>query len=77
MNEEQRKEQAQISPEQNVERIRNTSSDEMIAKYFHTSYSPQTPDIKKARKEKEKKFNLNMTSQFRKICKQLDRVKSS
>lgn len=59
MNEQQRKEQAKIKPvnpsdtksaQDNIERIRNTSSDELIAKYFHTDYKPQTPDIKKARK---------------------------
>lgn len=58
MNEKQRLAQAQInqldnpadvkSDMDNIERIKNTSSEEMIAKYFETSYQP--PDIKKARK---------------------------
>lgn len=63
MNEEQRKQQAQINPADNVERIKNTSSEEMIAKYFHTSYKPQTPDIKKARKRKreEVQFSYDFT----------------
>ncbi|SES77216.1 tRNA-i(6)A37 thiotransferase enzyme MiaB [Oceanobacillus limi] len=61
MNEQQRKEQAQIqqstnptdvkSGKDNVDRIKSTSSDEMIAKYFQTSYQP--PDIKKARKRRK------------------------
>ncbi|RLL45388.1 tRNA (N6-isopentenyl adenosine(37)-C2)-methylthiotransferase MiaB [Oceanobacillus piezotolerans] len=57
MNEEQRMQQAQINPvatddshpaKDNMDRIRSTSSEEMIAKYFQTNY--QAPDIKKARK---------------------------
>ncbi|OZU90248.1 tRNA (N6-isopentenyl adenosine(37)-C2)-methylthiotransferase MiaB [Virgibacillus indicus] len=61
MNEEQRKQQAQIkqadytpdakSDLNNVERIKNTSSDEMINKYFQSNYQP--PDIKKARKRRK------------------------
>lgn len=53
MNEQQRKQQSQIRTEQaNVERIKNTSSEDMIAKYFQQEYEPQSPDIKKARKRK-------------------------
>lgn len=59
MNEQQRLEQAQISSEQNVERIKNTSSDEMIAKYFQTNYEPKSPDIKKARKRRKEKVEFN------------------
>ncbi|MUK89837.1 tRNA (N6-isopentenyl adenosine(37)-C2)-methylthiotransferase MiaB [Ornithinibacillus sp. L9] len=61
MNEQQRKEQSQIkqtdhptdgkSGKDNIERIKSTTSDEMIAKYFQTSYQP--PDIKKARKRRK------------------------
>ena len=58
MNEKQRKEQAQISAEENIERIRNTPSEEMIAKYFHTDYTPQTPDINKARKRRREKVKF-------------------
>jgi len=59
MNEKQRKEQAQIkqvdptdvkSDLDNMERIKNTSSDDMIAKYFQTSYEPEAPNLNKARK---------------------------
>jgi len=53
MNEEQRKQQDQISSEANFERIKNTSSDEMINKYFQTNYEPQSPDINKARKRRK------------------------
>ena len=67
MNEQQRKEQAQINPKEpaydkgNMERIKNTSSEEMIAKYFQTSYQP--PDIKKARKryKEEVKFHYDFS----------------
>ncbi|MBU8792214.1 tRNA (N6-isopentenyl adenosine(37)-C2)-methylthiotransferase MiaB [Oceanobacillus caeni] len=69
MNEEQRKEQAQIkqvdsvdhSNQDNIERIKNTSSEEMIAKYFQTSYQP--PDIKKARKrfKEDVKFHYDFS----------------
>src|SRR5690625_14357 len=58
MNEKQRLEQAQIkqtdnpadvkSDVDNIERLKNTSSDDMIAKYFQTSYQP--PNINQARK---------------------------
>ncbi|MGX4669306.1 tRNA (N6-isopentenyl adenosine(37)-C2)-methylthiotransferase MiaB [Cerasibacillus sp. JNUCC 74] len=58
MNEQQRKEQLQIkqvnnptdvkSAVDNIKRIKNTSSDEMIAKYFKTTFEP--PNINKARK---------------------------
>src|SRR5699024_7134248 len=58
MNEKQRQEQAQIkqidnpadvkSDVDNIERLKNTSSDDMIAKYFQTSYQP--PNINQARK---------------------------
>src|SRR5690606_20057687 len=67
MNEEQRKEQAQIkqvdpaSNTDNMDRIKNTSSDEMIAKYFQSNYQP--PDIKKARKryKEEVKFHYDFS----------------
>ncbi|MHA6251218.1 tRNA (N6-isopentenyl adenosine(37)-C2)-methylthiotransferase MiaB [Oceanobacillus sp. CAU 1775] len=63
MNEEQRNQQAQIHSEDNIERIKKTSSDEFIAKYFQTSYEPQSPDIKKARKRKneEVKFKYDFS----------------
>ncbi|TFJ94731.1 tRNA (N6-isopentenyl adenosine(37)-C2)-methylthiotransferase MiaB [Lentibacillus salicampi] len=58
MNEQQRKQQAQIKqPENpsdiksgsvNMERLKKTSSDDMIAKYFETTYEP--PNLNKARK---------------------------
>lgn len=60
MNEEQRKQQAQIIPiDNNIERIKNTSSDEMISKYFQTSYEPQSPDIKKARKRRNEDVQIH------------------
>ncbi|MFD1850312.1 tRNA (N6-isopentenyl adenosine(37)-C2)-methylthiotransferase MiaB [Oceanobacillus bengalensis] len=67
MNEEQRKEQAQIiqvdpgnTNKDNINRIKSTSSDEMIAKYFSTN---QAPDIKKARKryKEEVKFHYDFS----------------
>ncbi|MFD2045723.1 tRNA (N6-isopentenyl adenosine(37)-C2)-methylthiotransferase MiaB [Ornithinibacillus salinisoli] len=61
MNEQQRKEQAQIkqdnhptdvkSGKDNIDRIKSTTSDEMIAKYFQANYQP--PDINKARKRRK------------------------
>lgn len=57
MNEQQRKQQAQVkqvnpadvkSAKDNLERIKKMSSDELITKYFQTTYQP--PDIRKARK---------------------------
>ncbi|GGP12507.1 tRNA (N6-isopentenyl adenosine(37)-C2)-methylthiotransferase MiaB [Oceanobacillus neutriphilus] len=60
MNEEQRKQQAQIrSEEANIERIKNTSSEELIAKYFHAEYEPQAPDIKKARKRRKEDIQFH------------------
>ncbi|WP_156289130.1 tRNA (N6-isopentenyl adenosine(37)-C2)-methylthiotransferase MiaB [Oceanobacillus salinisoli] len=69
MNEEQRKEQSQIKQvdsindrnKGNFNRIKETSSEEMIAKYFHTSYQP--PDIKKARKryKEDVKFHYDFS----------------
>lgn len=58
MNEEQRKQQAQIESELNVERIKNTPSDEMIAKYFQSNYEPQAPDINKARKRRKEEVQF-------------------
>ncbi len=58
MNEEQRKQQAQIESELNIERIRNTPDDEMIAKYFQSNYEPQAPDIKKARKRRKEEVQF-------------------
>ncbi|GAB4072641.1 tRNA (N6-isopentenyl adenosine(37)-C2)-methylthiotransferase MiaB [Barrientosiimonas marina] len=58
MNEDERKQQAQIkqpenssdvkSAANNMERLQNTSSDDLISKYFETSYEP--PNLSKARK---------------------------
>ncbi|GGK00558.1 tRNA-2-methylthio-N(6)-dimethylallyladenosine synthase [Lentibacillus kapialis] len=58
MNEQQRKQQAQIKSAENpadvksdagnMERLKNTTSDDMIAKYFETTYEP--PNLNKARK---------------------------
>lgn len=58
MNEQQRKEQSQIkqaenpadvkSDADNINRLKNTSSDDLIAKYFETTYDP--PNLNKARK---------------------------
>ncbi|WP_047985197.1 tRNA (N6-isopentenyl adenosine(37)-C2)-methylthiotransferase MiaB [Ornithinibacillus californiensis] len=70
MNEKQLLEQAQINPvqstdniseQENVERIKKMSSDEMITKYFQTSYQP--PDLKKARKRRreEVQFHYDFT----------------
>ena len=58
MNEEQRKQQGQIKSELNIERIKNTSSDDMIAKYFQTNYELQAPDIKKARKRRNEEVQF-------------------
>ncbi|MFD1412912.1 tRNA (N6-isopentenyl adenosine(37)-C2)-methylthiotransferase MiaB [Oceanobacillus jeddahense] len=60
MNEEQRKQQAQIRNEEaNIERIKNTSSEELIAKYFQMEYEPQSPDIKKARKRRKEDIQFH------------------
>ncbi|MFD2759872.1 tRNA (N6-isopentenyl adenosine(37)-C2)-methylthiotransferase MiaB [Lentibacillus juripiscarius] len=58
MNEQQRKQQSQIkqtenpadakSDADNMERLKNTTSDDLIAKYFETTYEP--PNLNKARK---------------------------
>ncbi|WP_100010892.1 tRNA (N6-isopentenyl adenosine(37)-C2)-methylthiotransferase MiaB [Lentibacillus sediminis] len=63
MNEQQLREQAQIkqidpsqdqtSDKNNIERIKQLSSDELISKYFQAEYQPQSPDIKKARKRRK------------------------
>lgn len=63
MNEQQLREQAQIkqidpsqdqtSDNNNIERIKQLSSDELISKYFQAEYQPQSPDIKKARKRRK------------------------
>lgn len=53
MNEEQRKQQAQINQVDNFDRIKETTSDDMISKYFQTSYEQQSPDIKQARKRRK------------------------
>ncbi|WP_085992348.1 tRNA (N6-isopentenyl adenosine(37)-C2)-methylthiotransferase MiaB [Oceanobacillus senegalensis] len=67
MNEKQRKEQDQIKKvdinidnKDNMERLKNTSSDDLIAKYFQAN---QTPDIKKARKryKEEVKFHYDFS----------------
>lgn len=58
MNEQERKQQAQINAADNFHRIKQTSSEEMIAKYFHTNYTPQTPDIKKARKRRKEEVQF-------------------
>ncbi|RDW17769.1 tRNA (N6-isopentenyl adenosine(37)-C2)-methylthiotransferase MiaB [Oceanobacillus chungangensis] len=67
MNEQQRVDQAQVKQvgkkfvkqEDNINRIKNTSSEEMIAKYFQTSYEPQAPDIKKARKRRKEDIQFH------------------
>ncbi|MFD1066296.1 tRNA (N6-isopentenyl adenosine(37)-C2)-methylthiotransferase MiaB [Oceanobacillus locisalsi] len=60
MNEEQRKQQAQIrNEEENIERIKNTSSDDFIAKYFQMEYEPQSPDIKQARKRRKEDIQFH------------------
>lgn len=58
MNEKQRKQQSLIHSEQNVERIKNTPSEELITKYFQTNYEAQSPDIKKARKRRKEKVEF-------------------
>ncbi|RKQ37552.1 tRNA (N6-isopentenyl adenosine(37)-C2)-methylthiotransferase MiaB [Oceanobacillus halophilus] len=67
MNEQQRKEQAQIRQvdsihdnNENMERIKNTSSDELITKYFQSN---QTPNINKARKrfKEDVKFHYDFS----------------
>ncbi|MEN2766372.1 tRNA (N6-isopentenyl adenosine(37)-C2)-methylthiotransferase MiaB [Ornithinibacillus xuwenensis] len=66
MNEKQRLEQNQIkqinptdinSEQENIERIKQMSSDDMIAKYFQTSYQP--PDLKKARKRRREEVQFH------------------
>ncbi|MBC5636039.1 MULTISPECIES: tRNA (N6-isopentenyl adenosine(37)-C2)-methylthiotransferase MiaB [Ornithinibacillus] len=66
MNEKQRLEQAQINPVQstefnseqdNMERLKKMSSDDLIAKYFQTSYQP--PDLKKARKRRREEVQFH------------------
>src|SRR5690606_11151207 len=66
MNEEQRLEQSQINPVQsenklsekdNIERIKQMSSDDMIAKYFQSNYQP--PDLKKARKRRREEVQFH------------------
>ena len=66
MNEQQRKQQSQIkqvnptdikSSSENLDRIKNLSSDDMVAKYFESTYQP--PDIKKARKRGREKVNVH------------------
>jgi tRNA-2-methylthio-N6-dimethylallyladenosine synthase len=58
MNEQQRKQQAYINSEENIERIKSMSSEDMIAKYFQSNYEPQTPDIKKARKRRKEEVQF-------------------
>ncbi|WP_096269815.1 tRNA (N6-isopentenyl adenosine(37)-C2)-methylthiotransferase MiaB [Paucisalibacillus globulus] len=71
MNEKQRLEQAQINPvhsadklseKDNIDRIKNISSDDMIAKYFQTSYQP--PDLKKARKRRREEVQFHYDFQI-------------
>lgn len=66
MNEQQRKQQAQIketnptdvkSGMDNMERIKNTSSEDLISKYFKTTYEP--PNLNKARKRGRDKVNVH------------------
>ncbi|RFA32437.1 tRNA (N6-isopentenyl adenosine(37)-C2)-methylthiotransferase MiaB [Virgibacillus dokdonensis] len=66
MNEQQRKQQAQIketnptdvkSSMDNMERIKNTSSEDLISKYFKTTYEP--PNLNKARKRGRDKVNVH------------------
>ncbi|GAB3795003.1 tRNA (N6-isopentenyl adenosine(37)-C2)-methylthiotransferase MiaB [Virgibacillus kimchii] len=62
MNEDQRLEQSQIkqtdiNSDHNMNRIKNTSSDDMISKYFHSNYQP--PDIKKARKRRKEDIEFH------------------
>ncbi|WP_010093293.1 tRNA (N6-isopentenyl adenosine(37)-C2)-methylthiotransferase MiaB [Ornithinibacillus scapharcae] len=71
MNEQQRLAQAQInqvnsmdteSEQDNMERIKKISSDELIAKYFQTSYQP--PDLKKARKRRREEVQFHYDFQI-------------
>jgi tRNA-2-methylthio-N6-dimethylallyladenosine synthase len=71
MNEKQRLEQDQINPVQsedklsekdNIDRIKNISSDDLIAKYFQTSYQP--PDLKKARKRRKEEVQFHYDFQI-------------
>jgi len=66
LNEQQRKQQSQItqvnptdikSSSENLKRIKNLSSDDMVSKYFESTYQP--PDIKKARKRGREKVNVH------------------
>ena len=66
MNEQQRKEQSQIkqvnpsdikSDQDNIERLKKMTSEEMIEKYFQTTYQP--PDIRKARKRGREKVEIH------------------
>lgn len=67
MNEKQRLEQSQIKQAtnpnhiDNLERLKNTSSEDLITKYFQTTY--QGPDLKKARKRyrEEVKFHYDFS----------------
>lgn len=78
MNEEQRKQQAQIRNEEaNIERIKNTSSEELIAKYFQMEYEPQSPDIKKRENAARRIFSFIMISLSRRICNELVKAKIS
>lgn len=73
MNEKQRKQQSLIHSEQNVERIKNTPSEELITKYFQTNYEAQSPDIKKARKRRKEKvefkYDFSIPEDMQKIGK--------
>lgn len=71
MNEQQRLAQSQInqvnttgseSEKDNMERIKNISSDDLIAKYFQTSYQP--PDLKKARKRRREEVQFHYDFQI-------------
>lgn len=71
MNEQQRLAQAQInqvnstgseSEQDNMERIKKISSDELIAKYFQTNYQP--PDLKKARKRRREEVQFHYDFQI-------------
>ncbi|WP_067838375.1 tRNA (N6-isopentenyl adenosine(37)-C2)-methylthiotransferase MiaB [Amphibacillus sediminis] len=67
MNEQQRKETSQINPvkqtneqidpETNLQRLKNMESDELIGKYFQTTYQP--PNLKKAKKRLKKDVDIH------------------
>lgn len=59
MNEEQRLETNQIKndPKANLERLKNIDSDELVGKYFQSTYQP--PNLKKAKKRLKKDVDIH------------------